>query len=91
MSMMNCKHILLTATMALFAVSNVTAQDDTRGQFKPYTFVEAQGGIQFTSDDAKLSKLITPTAALSIGRFFTPVVGARLHVNAWEVKSGLSD
>ena len=88
---MNYKNIFLTVTMTLFAVSAVTAQEDTRDQLKSYSYVEAQGGIQFTSDDAKLSKLITPTAALSIGHFFTPVIGARLHVNGWQAKSGLSD
>jgi outer membrane protein OmpA-like peptidoglycan-associated protein len=38
-----------------------------------------------------MDKLITPTAAISFGHYFTPVVGARLHVNAWEAKSGFKD
>ena len=58
---------------------------------KSFSFVEAQGGVQLTSTDAKMDKLITPTAALSFGHYFTPVVGARLHVNAWESKSGYND
>jgi outer membrane protein OmpA-like peptidoglycan-associated protein len=37
-----------------------------------------------------MDKLFTPTAALSFGHYFTPVVGARLHVNAWQAKSGFS-
>jgi outer membrane protein OmpA-like peptidoglycan-associated protein len=88
---MNYKSIFLTATMALFVMSEVTAQEDTRDQLKSYSFAEAQGGIQWTSLDGKWSKLITPTAALSVGHFFTPVIGARVHVNAWEAKSALPD
>ena len=88
---MNYKSIFLTATMALFAVGTVTAQDDARGELKSYSFVEAQGGVQLTSTDADMSKLITPTATVSFGHFFTPVVGARLNVNGWQSKSGFSD
>ena len=44
-----------------------------------------------TATDAKMDKLLTPTAALSFGHYFSPVVGARLHVNAWESKSGIND
>ena len=51
-------------------------------EIKSYNFVEAQGGMQWTSPMPRSDKLlITPTAALSFGHYFTPVVGARLHVN----------
>ena len=62
-----------------------------KGTLKSYNFIEVQGGVQLTSTDAKMTDLITPTAAFSVGRYFTPVVGARLHVNAWETKSGFND
>ena len=38
-----------------------------------------------------MDKLFTPTAAFSLGHYFTPVVGARLHVNAWQSKAGFAD
>ena len=63
----------------------VTAQAQ---EWKSFSYVEAQGGLQLTSTNAPMDKLITPTAALSFGHYFTPVVGARLHVNAWQAKSG---
>ena len=88
---MNYKSIFITATMALFAVSTVRAQVDTRDQLKSYSFVEAQGGIQWTSKEGKWADLITPTAALSVGHFFNPVVGARVHVNGWKAKSAISE
>jgi len=64
-----------------------TAQTDV----KSFSYVEAQGGVQLTSTNAPMDKLITPTASLSFGHYFTPVVGARLHVNAWQSKAGFSD
>ena len=44
-----------------------------------------------TLTDAKMDKLITPVGAFSLGRYFTPGVGARLHVNGWQAKSGFND
>ena len=79
--------MFLTAAMSLLIVGAATAQRD----YKSFSYVEAQGGLQLTSTNAPMDKLFTPTAALSIGHYFTPVVGARLHVNAWEAKSGFKD
>jgi hypothetical protein len=59
--------------------------------WQSFSYVEAQGGLQLTSTNAPMDKLMTPTAALSFGHYFTPVVGARLHVNAWQSKSGFKD
>ena len=87
---MKHKNFFMTAALSMLMVGAVQAQD-TRGALKSYSIVEAQGGVQLTATDVKMDKLITPTAALSIGHFFSPVVGARLHVNAWESKSGFSD
>ena len=75
-------------TMAAAALMTVGAAQAQVSDWKSYTYVEAQGGIQLTSTDAPMDKLITPTVALSLGHYFTPVVGARLHVNAWQSKSG---
>ena len=78
---------LLTAAVALLMAGAAQAQTNT---WTSYSFIEAQGGVQLTSTNAPIDKLITPTAALSFGHYFTPVVGARLHVNAWQSKSGLA-
>ena len=72
-------------------MSNVTAQEDTRDQLKSYSYVEAQGGIQWTAPYGKWADLITPTAAVSVGHFFNPTIGARLHVNGWQSKLGLEN
>lgn len=81
----------MAAAMWLLAFGAVSAQESDKEHLKSYSFVEAQGGIQMTLTDAKMDKLITPSAAISFGHYFTPVVGARLHVSGWEAKSGYND
>ena len=85
---MKNKRLLLVAAAALFITGAASAQND---EWKSYSYIEAQGGLQLTPTHADVSKLITPTAALSFGHYFTPVVGARLHVNAWQSKAGFKD
>jgi len=82
---MKTKRLFFTAAAALLMAGAVQAQTN---DWKSYTYVEAQGGVQLTADHPAIDKLITPTAALSLGHYFTPVVGARLHVNAWQSKAG---
>ena len=88
---MNTKKFFLAAALSTLMVGAVQAQEDTRDQLNSFSYFEVQGGLQLTSTDAKMDKLITPTAALSLGHYFTPAVGARLHVNAWQAKSGYND
>ena len=53
---------LLTAAVALLMAGAAQAQTNT---WTSYSFIEAQGGVQLTSTNAPMDKLITPTAALS--------------------------
>ena len=76
---------LLTAIVMMMIVSAVSAQEI----LKSYSFVEVQGGVQLTSTNAPMDKLITPTAGFSFGHYFFPAVGLRLHANAWQSKSGI--
>ena len=85
------KKLFHAAALSTLMVGAVQAQEDTRDQLNSFSYFEVQGGLQLTSTDAKMDKLITPTAALSLGHYFTPAVGARLHVNAWQAKSGYND
>ena len=87
---MASKKYFVTAALALLTAGAAVAQDNTQGALKSYSYVEAQGGVQLTATDASMTKLMTPTVAVSLGHYFTPAVGARLHVNAWQSKSGFS-
>ena len=89
--MKTIKRLMAIAAIACVAAP-VMAQDteDDGLDYKPYPhmFVGIQGGAQTTFGAYDNSKLITPTASVSFGAFFTPVVGARLHVNGIWNKGG---
>ena len=54
----------------------------------PYGFIQLQGGIGTTFTDVSCLKLLTPTFSVAVGDMFTPIVGARLHVNGYQSKGG---
>ena len=85
---MKTKRLMTLAASLLLMGGAAMAQDQS---WQSFSYVEAQGGLQLTSTNAPMDKLMMPTAALSFGHYFTPVVGARLHVNAWQSKSGFKD
>jgi len=86
------KQLKLFFAVALIAVSmSANAQETTDGKdYKPFPhmFIGVQGGGQTTFTNYDQLKLITPTASVYFGGWFTPVVGARLHVNGIWNKGG---
>ena len=93
--MMQFKNVLAVAALALGVSVPAGAQttEDDGLDYKPYPhmFVGVQGGAQTTFTNYDNLKLITPTASVSFGAFFTPVVGARLHFNGWQNKGGFKN
>ena len=86
--MKNFKAIVAAAALAFGFAGSATAQRETLDY--PHMFVGLQGGIQNTlNKEFNNCKTITPTASISFGSFFTPVVGARFHVNGIWNKSGV--
>jgi len=81
------------ACAAVLATAPVMAQDaEDDGldyQRYPHMFVGVQGGAQTTFTNYDNLKLITPTASVSFGAWFTPVIGARLHVNGMWNQGGI--
>lgn len=86
------KHLRNFAAGLLMMAAAVpaTAQQACTKDYKPapYNFIGVQGGGQLTFTNYQSSKLITPMAAVSLGRFFSPAVGARLNVSGWQTKGG---
>ena len=93
--MMQFKNVLAAAALAFGvsvpAVAQTTEDDGLDYKPYPHMFVGVQGGAQTTFTNYDNLKLITPTASVSFGAFFTPVVGARLHFNGWQNKGGFKD
>lgn len=92
---MNCiKNFFMVALMATSALSaHAQGVADDGKDYKPYPhmFVGIQGGGQTTFTNYDQLKLITPTASVYFGGWFTSVVGARLHVNGIWNKGGFED
>ena len=83
------KKTLFLAAIALLMSGAATAQDVNKkqGKIRSWHFVEAQGGLDWTTTNADIDKLLMPMGALSFGHYFTPIVGARLHVSGLQAKS----
>ena len=81
--------------IALLMLGMATAANAQSNEEKtliyPQIFVGVQGGAQTTITDYNNWKLLTPTASFSVGSFFTPVIGARLHFNGLWNKGGFQD
>lgn len=80
--------VLLAAGITIPAMAQESAADERDYKPFPHMFVGIQGGAQTTFTNYDNSKLITPTTAISFGGWFTPVVGARLHVSGLWNKGG---
>lgn len=78
--MKKLKTFFAAILMMTFAMNAVAQEGEYRPT--PYWFVGVQGGVQNTlNKDFNNKKTFTPTAALSVGHFFSPEVGARLNFN----------
>lgn len=89
--MKNVTKLFAAATLLLGSATTAFAQESENDlDYKPYPymFIGLQGGVQTTFTNYDFGKLITPTVSVSFGSYFTPVVGARLHVNGWQNRGG---
>ena len=57
---------------------------DVALKFKPFWYLDVQGGAQWTIGEAKFKDLISPNVQLGLGYQFSKVVGARLAFNGWQ-------
>ena len=64
---------------------------DVTTKFKPYWYLDLQGGGQWTIGEAKFKDLISPNVQLGLGYQFSKVVGARLAFNGWQSKGGFDN
>ncbi len=83
--------IAVALAVALGLPTVASAQEEVKEkEYKPYPymFVGLQGGVQNTFTNYGIDKIYTPTASVAFGSYFTPSVGARLHVNGIWNKGG---
>jgi outer membrane protein OmpA-like peptidoglycan-associated protein len=87
---MKMKKMILSCLMLMGALS-VSAQEQkgtTEYVFEPHWYIQLQGGVQYTTGEAKFSKLISPNVQAAVGYQFSKAVGARLAINAWQARGG---
>jgi outer membrane protein OmpA-like peptidoglycan-associated protein len=79
------------AAIALSLSAAAFAQSPSVDELYPHNFVTVQGGAQATFTNYKFTDLITPQFAVSVGRYFTPQFGVRLHAQGYEAKGGFDN
>ena len=88
---MKMKKTILSCLMAL-GVLTASAQDQQPQKeyvFNPYWYVQIQPlGIQHTLGEVDFGDLNSYNIQAALGRQFSPIVGARLAINAWQSKAG---
>lgn len=70
----------------LLSLPLAAQENNEKNEFKPYWFMQIQGGVAHTVGEASFSKLLSPAAAISGGYYFNPVLGLRIGVSGWESK-----
>lgn len=74
--------ILFACTILLSAQSAKAAEP----QFKPHWYMQLQGGGAYTLGESDFGDMLSPAAALSVGRNFNPIWGLRVGVSGWQAK-----
>lgn len=73
---------LFALAMLVLGLSASASAQQVEYSPAPHWFVTVQGGIQNTfNSEFNNWKTIRPSAAISVGRFFRPEIGARLNIN----------
>ena len=81
-NMMQPKKLCFLFSVFYLMSTMVSAKDgEEKTVVYPQLFFGMQGGVQTTLTDNCCWDLFSPTASFSFGSFFTPVAGARLHIN----------
>lgn len=77
---------IITA-MALTAVCVGAHAQEKKSNPNPW-FIQGQLGATYSTGDADFGKLIAPSGAISAGKYFSPVWGARLSISGWQGRVG---
>ena len=79
------KLLTIIASVALSATVAFAQNDGYK-----HLFIQLQGGAAETIGETSWTKLISPTAAVSLGYQFSPVFAARLNASGWQAKGAVN-
>lgn len=84
---MNIRTILLSA-LAAVAFMPALAQRYQTAPPQKLTYAELQGGASLTMTNGNAAlKLVRPLGAISVGHYFAPEFGLRLHLSGWQARN----
>lgn len=84
--------VLFSLVLCSFSKAENTVEESPQNKTAPYMFAGIQGGMQTTfSKGYSNARLITPTASICFGAFFSSYMGARLHVNGLWNQGGYNE
>ena len=81
----------LTLALALMIAPSVVNAQSTGESYTTYNFVQVQGGLQLPFTPGNRTDLMQPTFGLNVGRWFAPVIGARVGVEGLNSKVKLNE
>lgn len=70
--------------LALGAACSLQAQDKPKEN--PW-FMQGQLGITYSTGGTGIGRLLSPGGSLSVGKYFSPVWGARVNIGGWVAKT----
>lgn len=77
----------IITSIALVAVGISTYAQEKKANPNPW-FIQGQMGASYSTGDAAFGKLIAPTGAIAVGKYFSPAWGARLSISGWSGRVG---
>lgn len=84
------KKLFLTLALSIISLSAIFAQTYQKGEttyeYKPFGYMQLQGGVGQTIGEGKVSDLLSPAAALNFGYQFKPSFGLRYGLSGWQAK-----
>lgn len=76
----------LLATFALAAVCMTAGAQEKAGNPNPW-FIQGGLGASYSTGNTGIGSLISPAGQIAVGKYFSPVWGARLAVSGWQGRS----
>ena len=73
--------LLVVALLGWVITSNAQSTDNN-------WFVQSQLGASYSLGNAGIGKLVSPAGQISVGKYFNPIVGARLSISGWQGRGG---
>lgn len=83
---MNMKSFIVCA---LLLGTALTAGAQEKAPKENPWFIQGQVGLSYSMGDVAFGRLLSPAASVAVGKYFSPVWGARLAISGWRGRAGI--